>query len=111
MTMVPTCPRVAPGLSPSSTQRAGFAGGLRPCLTAPARDAVAPSGRDEETALVSRTKKHDWRGREADDGGQFLLSSRGQFRMSLDSRGHYDIGVPSDMILGGGWLGKLRFSI
>ena len=33
-------------------------GGLRPSLTAAARDALGSSGRDEETALSSRTKKH-----------------------------------------------------
>ena len=33
-------------------------GGLRPSLTAAARDALGSSGRDEETALFSRTKKH-----------------------------------------------------
>src|ERR1700761_5349486 len=46
MTLVPTCPRVAPCSPPSSTLRAGYAGGLRPCLTAPARDALGTSGRD-----------------------------------------------------------------
>jgi hypothetical protein len=60
MTLVPTCPRVAPCSPPSSTLRAGSADGLRPCLTATARDAWETSGRDEETALVSRTKKHGW---------------------------------------------------
>src|SRR5271156_1063098 len=33
-------------------------GRLRPSLTAAARDALGWSGRDEETALSSRTKKH-----------------------------------------------------
>ena len=33
-------------------------GGLRPSLTAAARDTLGSSGRDEETALSGRTKKH-----------------------------------------------------
>ena len=61
MTLIQTCPRVAPCSPPSSTLRAGSADGLRPCLTAPARDALETSGWDEETARVGRTKKHGWR--------------------------------------------------
>jgi len=51
---------LAPCSPPSSTLRVGCADGLRPCLTATARGAFAKSGRDEETASVSRTKKHHW---------------------------------------------------
>jgi hypothetical protein len=58
MTLLPTCPRMASGSPPSSTRCAGFARGLRPCLTAVARAACDVSGRDEETACFSRTKKH-----------------------------------------------------
>jgi transposase len=54
----PSCLSLAPCSPPSSTLRAGSAGGLRPCLTAVARGAGKTSGRDEETARVSRTKKH-----------------------------------------------------
>jgi hypothetical protein len=86
MTRIPTCPRVAPGSPPSSTLRAGFAGGLRPCLTATAPDASNASGRDEETPSVSRTKKRDRQQETPNGGGQFLMSSGGQFRMSLDKR-------------------------
>jgi hypothetical protein len=85
MTRIPTCPRVAPYSPPSSTRRAGFAGGPRPCLTATAPDASDSSGRDEETASVSRTKKRDRQRETPNSGGQFLLSSGGQFRMSLDT--------------------------
>lgn len=54
---VPACLRLPPCSPPSSTLRAGSAGGLAPCLTAAARGACKVSGRDEETARVSRTKK------------------------------------------------------
>jgi hypothetical protein len=40
-----------------AARRAKPRGGLRPCLTAAARDALGWSGRDEETACFSRTKK------------------------------------------------------
>jgi hypothetical protein len=83
--LIPTCPRLAPCSPPSSTLRAGSAGGLRPCLTATARDASETSGRDEETARVSRTKKHVSQQVRETTGGQFLMSSSGQFRMSLDT--------------------------
>jgi hypothetical protein len=69
MTLLPTCPRVAPCSPPSSTLRVGSADGLRPCLTAPARDALELSGRDEEKARVSRTKKHGWRRAKTNDWG------------------------------------------
>jgi transposase len=59
--VAPTCPSVASCSPPSSTLRAGSAGGLRPCLTAAARGAARTSGRDEETAHFSRTKKHPLR--------------------------------------------------
>jgi hypothetical protein len=59
MTLVPTCPRVAPCSPPSSTLRVGSADGLRPCLTAPARDALETSGRDEETA-PRQPNKETW---------------------------------------------------
>ena len=84
MTLIPTCPRMAPCSPPSSTLRAASGGGLRPCLTAAARVAWKASGRDEETARVSRTKKHAWQ-QARNDRGQFLLSSKGQIRMSLDN--------------------------
>ncbi len=52
---IPTCPSlVVP--PPSSTLRAGFAGGLRACLTAAARERSSVPGRGRETAL-SRTEK------------------------------------------------------
>lgn len=53
----PASLRLAPCSPPSSTLRAGSAGGQGPCLTAAARGACKTSGRDEETARVSRTKK------------------------------------------------------
>lgn len=49
--------RLAPCSPPSSTLRAGSAGGRGPCLTAAARGACKTSGRDEETPRASRTKK------------------------------------------------------
>ncbi len=87
MMLIPTCPTMVPCSLPSSTLRAGSAGGLRPCLTATARDTWDVSGRDEETASVSRTKKHDWQQARETTRGQFFVSSRGQFRMSLDRSG------------------------
>jgi hypothetical protein len=63
---------------PSSTLRAGYAGGLRPCLTAAVRDAVAVPGRGRETILSVEQ-------RNTQRGGQFLVSQKGQFLMSLDS--------------------------
>jgi hypothetical protein len=84
MTPIPTCPTVAPSSPPSSTLRAGFAGGLRPCLTATTPDASDASGRDKETASVSRTEKRDRQRNTPNGGAQFLMSSGGQFRMSLD---------------------------
>jgi len=59
MTLLPTCPRVAPCSPPSSTLRVGCADGLRPCLTAPARDALGLSGRDEETG-PRQPNKETW---------------------------------------------------
>jgi transposase len=53
----PICPSVPPCSPPSSMLRAGSAGGLRPCLTAAARDAAKTAGRDEETARFGRTRK------------------------------------------------------
>lgn len=49
---------LAPCSPPSSALRAACGGGLRPRLTAAARGARIDAGRDEETARVSRTKKH-----------------------------------------------------
>ena len=68
MTRDPTCPRVAPCSPPSSTLRAGSADGPWPCLTATVRAAVETSGRDKETALVSRTKKPVAMGKTNDRG-------------------------------------------
>jgi hypothetical protein len=62
---------------PSSTLCAGYAGGLRPCLTTAARDTAAEPGRGRKT--VPLVEQRNIR------RGQFLLSPRGQFRMSLDS--------------------------
>ena len=42
---------------PSSTLRAGYAGGLRPCLTAAVRDIGGKPGRGRETVPTSRTEK------------------------------------------------------
>jgi hypothetical protein len=84
MTLTPANPRMAPCSPPSSTLRAAFGGGLRPCLTAAARVTSEASGRDKETASASRTKKHAWQPAQ-NDRGQFLLSSGGQIRMSLDT--------------------------
>ena len=67
---------------PSSTLCAGYAGGLRPCLTTAARDTAAEPGRGRKT--VPLVEQRNIR------RGQFLLSPRGQFRMSLDNaEGHY----------------------
>src|SRR5690348_14245859 len=54
--LVPTRASLAPCSPPSRSLRAAFGGGLRPTLTAAARDADQSAGRDEETA-TSRTKK------------------------------------------------------
>jgi hypothetical protein len=62
---------------PSSTLCAGYAGGLRPCLTTAARDTAAEPGRGRKT--VPLVEQRNIR------RGQFLLSPRGQFRMSLDT--------------------------
>ena len=83
MTPVPTCPRVAPCSPPSSTLRAGSADGLRPCLTATAPAAWETSGRDEETARVSRTKKHAWRRAKTNDRG---ISSSCRQRVNFGCR-------------------------
>src|SRR5260370_26253340 len=56
----PTCPSLASCSPPSRTLRAASGGGLWPSLTATVRGALGRSGRDEETAPVSRTKKHHW---------------------------------------------------
>jgi hypothetical protein len=58
MSQVPTVPRLTPCSPPSRTLRAAFGGGLWPSLTAAVRGAREMSGRDEETAPLSRTKKH-----------------------------------------------------
>jgi hypothetical protein len=60
MSRVPTCLSLASpaaALKDASRRRGG---GLRPYLTAAPRDVNATSGRDEETAPFSRTKKHHW---------------------------------------------------
>ena len=49
----PTTPSVTPCSPPSRTLRAADGGGLRPSLTAAARDVTARAGRDEETAFRS----------------------------------------------------------
>jgi transposase len=68
----PAGPSGAPCSPPSSTRRAGSAGGLRPCLTAAARGAAKTSGRDEETARVSRTKKHSSRQKQTKQRGRAM---------------------------------------
>jgi hypothetical protein len=86
MTLIPTCPRVASCSPPSSTLRAGSADGLRPCLTATARVAWEKSGRDEETGPLSAEQRNmGWRQASETTGVQFLVSSGGQIRMSVDS--------------------------
>jgi hypothetical protein len=59
MTLLPTCPRMAPCPPPSSTLRVGSADGHRPCLTATARDALRAPGRDEETG-PRQPNKETW---------------------------------------------------
>ncbi len=60
---------------PSRTLRAACGGGLRPSLTADPRGALSLSGRDEETASFSRTKKHDGSiAGEAKDNGKSYLA-------------------------------------
>ncbi|MDR3539233.1 MAG: integrase core domain-containing protein [Acetobacteraceae bacterium] len=60
----PTSPSVAPCSPPSRTLRAASGGGLRLPVTCGQALTAAPlgtgevAGRDEETALVNRTKKH-----------------------------------------------------
>ncbi|MGN6059041.1 MAG: IS21-like element helper ATPase IstB [Sphingomicrobium sp.] len=78
MTAIPTCLSLRSCLPPSSTLRAGYAGGLRPCLTAAVRDLAlgTRSGRRNGLSIEQRNSQ----------GGQFLVSSKGQFRMSLDIR-------------------------
>ena len=56
--MIPTHVSLVPRSLPSSTLRAGYAGGLRPCLTAVARAAQAVSGWDEETACFSPEQRN-----------------------------------------------------
>src|ERR1700753_2234301 len=58
MSRVPALTRMVPRSPPSRTLRAACGGGLRPSLTAPTPDTHALSGRGEETAPISRTKKH-----------------------------------------------------
>ena len=55
--VVPSSPSLAACSPPSSTLRAACGGGLRLCLTVAARVAHSNSGRDQETAGFSRTKK------------------------------------------------------
>ena len=76
MMVTPTSLSVVSCSPPSSTLRAGYAGGLRPCLTAAARATSAEPGRDGETVRISRTEKLQ--------RGQFLVSSKGQLLVSLD---------------------------
>ena len=78
MTLLPTCPRVAPCSPPSSTLRVGSADGLRPCLTATVRGALETSGWDEETAPRQPNKETSaGNGRRQRPGVQFLMSSVG----------------------------------
>jgi hypothetical protein len=53
----PTWASMAPCSPPSRTLRAASGGGLRPSLTVAPRGAWGNTGRDEETAPFSRTKK------------------------------------------------------
>ena len=76
MMITPTSLSVVSCSPPSSTLRAGYADGLRPCLTAAARATSAQPGRDGETVRINRTEKQE--------RGQFLMSSKGQLLMSLD---------------------------
>jgi hypothetical protein len=89
MMLIPTCPRMAPCSPPSSTLRAGSAGGLKAMLDRGEHDAWGKSGRGKETAPFSRTKKHACQQARETTGGQFLMSSRGQFLMSLDTSKAY----------------------
>lgn len=56
MTVIPTCLTLVPCSLPSSTLRAGCAGGLRQCLTAAARDTAAEPGRGRETVLPAEQR-------------------------------------------------------
>ncbi len=60
MTKVPTCLSMALCPPRSRTLRAGSAGGLKAILDRGEHSACEKSGRDEETARFSRTKKHYW---------------------------------------------------
>jgi hypothetical protein len=87
MTLLPTCPRMAPCSPQSSTLRVGSADGHRPRLTATARDALRAPGRDEETGR-RQPNKETWLAMGEDERpgvGPFLMSSGGQFRMALDT--------------------------
>jgi hypothetical protein len=75
--IIPTCPSLPSCSLPSSTLRAGYADGPRPCLTAAARDTAKQPGRGRKTVLSAEQTNIQ--------GGQFLVSSKGQFLMSLDS--------------------------
>ena len=57
MTAFPANPSMARRVPPSRTLRAGVAGGLKAVLDGGTRRAKTHSGRDEETAPFSRTKK------------------------------------------------------
>jgi len=64
----------------NAARRAKGAVAKRPLLTAAARDALGSSGRDEETASFSRTKKHEQMRSEAapSKGGTFLPTQDGE---------------------------------
>jgi hypothetical protein len=57
---------------------------LRPCLTAAARGARGRSGWGEETALVSRSKKHPWLQTNRNERGPFWVPIGGPVPVPID---------------------------
>ena len=73
---IPTWTRLAPCSLPSSTLRAGYAGGLPAMLDdSCARRRCKSAGRGRETVAIDRTEKHQL--------AQILVSPPAQFLMSL----------------------------
>ncbi len=75
--IIPTSPSLASCSLPSSTLRAGCAGGLWPCLTE-----LRATPRENQVGAEKRSYQSN---RETFTGGQFLMSPGGQFLMSLDT--------------------------
>jgi hypothetical protein len=84
MTLTPTSPRMAPCSPPLKHAARRLWRWPAAMLDRGCARHRGASGRDEETASVSRTQKHTQH-QAQNDRGQFLLSSGSQIRMSLDT--------------------------